>query len=178
MGGTGLTDLGFNVAGSLFTDDRDVDSGPGPFDINVATPFNDTGSNTNVLAAGGTQAHRFRLNPTGSTTNVLAAGGTQGNLLRPSLHSTPGLNSTSNLRGTSPGGAVLKSINQLQSSAKKFGDQLQSSAKKFGDQLQSSAKEFSDQLQSSAKESGDSVNATRAGAKADTASSSEGDNGK
>ena len=119
-----------------------------------------------------------RLNPTGSTTNVLAAGGTHGNLLRPSLNFTPGLNSTSNLRGTSPDGAVVKSINQLQSSAKKFGDQLQSSAKKFGDQLQSSAKKFGDQLQSSAKESGDSVNATRAGAKADTASSSEGDNGK
>ena len=96
-------------------------------------------------------------NPTGTTTNVLAAGGTQRNLLRASLNFTPSLNSTSNLRGTSPGGPVLKSINQLQRRPKKFGDQLQSSAKKFGDQLQSSAKKSGDQLQSSVKKSGDSA---------------------
>ena len=106
-------------------------------------------------------------NSTGSNTNVPAAGGTQRSLVRPSLNFAPGINSTSNLRSTSSGGPGFKSINQLTSSAKKFGDQLAASTKKFGDQLAASAKKFSD-----------SVNAARAGAKGDAASSSDDDSEK
>jgi hypothetical protein len=93
---------------------------------------------------------------------ALAASGTQRNVVRPSLNGTPGLNSTSNLSSTSPSGPVVKPINPLAASAKKFNDRLAASAKKFNDRLAASAKKFND-----------NVNATRAGAKPDTASTSD-----
>ena len=93
--------------------------------------------------------------------NTLAA---QRNVVRPSLNATPGLNSTSNLSSTSSSGPVVKPINPLAASAKKFNDRLAASAKKFNDRLAASAKKFND-----------SVNATRAGAKPDTASTSDSD---
>ena len=60
------------IAGALGVVQRDVSQDtPG---ITLATQLNSTASTTNVLAAGGTQANRFRLNSTGSNTDVLAAG--------------------------------------------------------------------------------------------------------
>ena len=86
--------------------------------ITLATPFNDTGSNTNVLAAGNPNRFTPTTFATGSNNNVLAAGGTQRSLFR------PGLNAAFNrLKATSPGGSVLRSVSdRFTTSAKNFSD--------------------------------------------------------
>ena len=114
------------IAGAIAVDDQNLANGTEVkntnFGIELRTPFNEQ-----------------------SPVSVLAAGRTQGNLVRPSLNAA-----VSKPNAASPGRPVLKAINQLQSSAKKFGDQIAASNKKFRD----------------------SVNATRGGAKAGAASSS------
>jgi hypothetical protein len=107
---------------------------------------------------------RTPFNAADGPTSVLAAAGTQRSVLRPSLNFTPGLNGRSAVGSTTPGRPVLRSINQLSASAKKFGDQLSASAKKFGDQLSASAKQFSD-----------SVSTPRASATADAADAGDSD---
>ena len=114
-----VVDGPFAAGGALFQSDRFVEqTGPG---IEINGVANDTGSATSVLA-GGTQANRFGLNSTGSNTNFLAARGTQSN--RPSLAFTPGSNTTPDLRNaTSSGGSALKSVNnRITTSIKKFSD--------------------------------------------------------
>ena len=125
-----------SVAGAINVFQQSVSqSGPG---ITIATPFNDTGSNTNVLAAGGTQRNLFRpsLNASLSRPNVTSPGGSilrsvsdrittstkkfspQGSLFRPSLNATP-----NDPKATSPGGSVLKSVSdRITTSTKKFSD--------------------------------------------------------
>ena len=68
------------IAGALGVDNRTI-SQPGT-GITIATPFNDTGIPTTVLAASSTQGNRVGLNSTGSNTNDLAASSTQGNRVR------------------------------------------------------------------------------------------------
>ena len=125
------------IAGAIAVDDQNLANGTEVkntnFGIELRTPFNEQ-----------------------TATSVLAAGRTQGNLVRPSLNAA-----VSKPNAASPGRPVLKAINQLQSSAKKFGDQIAASNKKFRDQIAASNKKFRD-----------SVNATRGGAKAGAASSS------
>ena len=181
----GLPPTGFaNAAYNFFGDGNHVTVGDQA--SNFGLGFSVFGDRNNVvvngpLAAGGAlfQSDRNVVqtgpgieingepNAPASITNVFAAGGTQRSVVRPSLNFAPGINSTSNLRSTSSGGSGFKSINQLTSSAKKFGDQLAASTKKIGDQLAASAKKFSD-----------SVNAARGGAKADAAGSSDDDSEK
>jgi hypothetical protein len=74
---------------------------------------------TNVLAAGGTQGNRVRLNSTGnSTTNGVAAGGTQAQRVRPSLNAASNRQET-----TSTGGSVHRSVSDSTKKwAKKFSD--------------------------------------------------------
>ena len=105
------------IAGAIGTINQTVSQdGPG---ITIATQLNSSASNTNVLAAGGTPANRFRLNSTGSNTNVLAAGATQRSLVRPSLNAA-----LSRPNATSPGRSVLKSISdRITTRAKKFSTQ-------------------------------------------------------
>ena len=114
------------IAGAIAVDDQNLANGTEVkntnFGIELRTPFNEQ-----------------------SPVSVLAAGRTQGNLVRPSLTAA-----VSKPNAASPGRPVLKAINQLQSSAKKFGDQIAASNKKFRDR----------------------VNATRGGAKAGTADTS------
>ena len=68
-------------------------------------PDNPNLSSTTVLAAGGTQGNRVRLNSTGNSTNGVAAGGTQGNRVRPSLNAASNRAET-----TSSGGSVHRSV--------------------------------------------------------------------
>jgi hypothetical protein len=108
------------IAGALGVDDQSVDQ-PGT-GITIRTPFNATGSDTNVLAVGTTQ----------------------GSAARPGLTLTSGRNVASNLRSTSPDAPALTSVNQRTGPAKKFSDQLKSSTKKIRDQLRSSTKKIRD----------------------------------
>ena len=81
-------------------------------------PDNPNLSSTTVLAAGGTQGNRVRLNSTGNSTNGVAAGGTQGNRVRPSLNAASNRAET-----TSSGGSVHRSVSgSTKKWAKKFSD--------------------------------------------------------
>ena len=126
------------IAGAIGVINQTVDQQG--FGVTIATQLNSTASNTNVLAAGGTQGNRVGLKSTASNTNVPAAGGTQGN--RVGLKSTasntnvpaaggtqgnrvrPGLNAAFNRpKATSAGGSTLKSVSdRITNSAKKFND--------------------------------------------------------
>jgi hypothetical protein len=126
------------VAGAIGVINQTVDQQG--FGVTIATQLNSTASNTNVLAAGGTQGNRVGLNSSASNTNVPAAGGTQGNGFR--LNSTggntnvpaasgtqgnrvrPGLNAAFNRpETTSAGGSVRKSVSdRITKWAKKSGD--------------------------------------------------------
>ena len=76
--------------------------------------LNSTANNTNGVAAGGTQGNRARLNSTGNSTNGVAAGGTQAQRVRPSLNAASNRAET-----TSSGGSVNRSVSD---STKKFSD--------------------------------------------------------
>ena len=159
-GGPGLVGAlrpGLNVGFSIRGDNNSVFSGSafppgGPPDGNGPLAIAGAIGVNNQNLAFGTEVKntnfgielRTRFNEQ-SPVSVLAAGRTQGNLVRPSLNAA-----VSKPNAASPGRPVLKAINQLQSSVKKFGDQIAASNKKFRD----------------------SVNATRGGAKAGAASSS------
>ncbi len=138
-----LSTGGFSFAGALGVNDQRLQSQilQNGFGIMIRTPFNAlppvpppmlppaggnvvgtttvaTGSNANVLAAGGTQGNRFRLNSTDSNTNGVAASGTQGNRVRASLNAASNRPET-----TSPGGSVHKSVSDhITKWAKKFSD--------------------------------------------------------
>jgi hypothetical protein len=92
------------------------------FGITIATQGNETGtavtsngSNTNVLAASGTQGNRVGLNSTGGNTNVLAASGTPKNRVRASFNATSNRAET-----TSPAVSVRKSVSDsIKKGAKK-----------------------------------------------------------
>ena len=64
------------VAGAIGVINQTVDQQG--FGVTIATQLNSTASNTNVLAAGGTQGNR----PSASNTNVHRCGSTQGNRVR------------------------------------------------------------------------------------------------
>jgi hypothetical protein len=102
------------IAGAIGVSNRTF-SQPG-FGVTLATPFNNTGSNTNVLAAGGTAGNRVRLNSTGGNTNGVAATVTQGNRVRPSL------NAVSNRSETASSGGLVRKVasGRITKSAKKF----------------------------------------------------------
>ncbi len=103
------------IAGALGVDNRTI-SQPGT-GITIATPFNDTGIPTTVLAASSTQGNRVGLNSTGSNTDELAASSTQGNRVG------TGLNAASNRpETTSLGGSLRESV------SKKFSDPASSSS--------------------------------------------------
>ena len=151
-----------NAAFNFFGGTNQVTAGPGPFAL-AGSVFRDnqfiTQTNPGIAINGDPIGGAAATSGQSSTVP-----GTQRNLSRPSLNFTPGLNSTSNLSSTSSGGPIVKSINQLAASAKKFNDRLAASAKKFNDRLATSAKKPSD-----------GVTATRGHAKADADSSGDGD---
>ena len=124
------------IGGTLGVDNQTI-SQPGT-GITIATPFNSTGSNTNVLAAGGTQGSLVRpsLNAAPNRPNATSPGGSvlksvsdrittsankfspQGSLFRPSLNAAP-----NHPEATSPTGSVLKSVSdRITTTAKKFSD--------------------------------------------------------
>ncbi len=124
------------IVGTLGVDAQSI-SQPGT-GITIATPFNSTDSNTNVLAAGATQRSLVRpsLNASLSRPNATSSGGSvlksvsdritksankfssQGSLFRPSLNSTP-----NHPNSASPTGSVLKSVSdRITTSTKKFSD--------------------------------------------------------
>ena len=117
------------AGGALFQSDRLVEqTGPG---IEINGVQNPAGSTTNVLAAGGTQTNRFRLNSTGSTTNRVAASGTQTNRFRPSLNAAPNRAET-----TSPGGSVHRPVSDSTKKwAKRFSDPAMNRPGESGDFL-------------------------------------------
>ena len=125
-----------SIAGAINVIQREISQeGLG---VTIATPFNATGSNTNVLSAGATQRSLVRpsLNASLSRPNATSPGGSvlksvsdrittsakkfsaQGSLFRPSLNAT-----FNRPKATSPGGSVLKSVSdRITTSAKKFSD--------------------------------------------------------
>ena len=127
------------IVGTLGVDDRII-SRPGT-GISIATPFNSTGSNTNVLAAGGTQGSLFRPNPTGSTTSVLAGG----NKFAPTTFAT----GTADRAGSQLSGSLTKagkqfnsSLNQISSSLNEIGSSLR---EKVGDKVQNALGGFGEE---------------------------------
>ena len=120
------------AGGALFQSDRFVEqTGPG---IEINGVANDTGSTTNVLTAGGTQANSFRLNPTGSNNNVPAA--SKPNKFTPTTFAT----GTADRAGSQLSGSLTKagkqfssSLNQISSSlSKKVSDNVQNALGGFG----------------------------------------------
>jgi hypothetical protein len=101
-----------SIVGTLGVDERSVDQ-PGT-GITIATPFNSTGSMTNVLAARSTQSNLVRPSLNATFNRPKAA---QGSVVRPSI------NAAFNRPKAAPGGSVLKSVSdRITTSTKKFRD--------------------------------------------------------
>ena len=105
-----LQQIGGNVVGGFFVDNLAVSSGPGPFEINIRTPFNTASSLAlnNLSVSGGEEQS-----------------GTQGGVVKQLLSFRPGNKAGSNAAslGGSTGGPALKSV----------GDRITTSVKKLSD---------------------------------------------
>ena len=102
-----LQQLGLNVVGTFFVDDKTVSSGPGPFEINIRTPFNSPPSSMTLTNA--------------SVRSGQEESGAQGGVVKQLLSFRPGGNAGPKATSVGGSGSSFKAVSgQINTSVKKF----------------------------------------------------------
>ncbi len=106
-----LQQLGLNVVGTFFVDDKTVSSGPGPFEINIRTPFNSPPSSMTLTNASVRSGQEETSTQRGVVRQLLS--------FRPGSNAGPKATSS----GGSTGGSSFKSVSdRITKSVKKLSD--------------------------------------------------------
>ena len=119
-----LQQLGLNVVGTFFVDDKTVSSVPGPFEINIRTPFNSPPSSmtlTNAIVRSGQEES-----------------GTQGGVAKQLLSFRPGGNAGPKATSLGGSGSSLKAVSdQINTSVKKFRETVNNVTRKLTERAKS-----------------------------------------